>query len=494
MSSRPSPRLVAAIVAIFLTASCAQNPVTGKSDFVIVSEEQELRMGRAYDQQVKKDSPVYDNKNGDDPGLAAYVEGIGQKLARHSHRSALDYRFTLLDSPDVNAFALPGGFIYVTRGILAYLNSEAELAAVIGHEIGHVTARHSVRQISAEQGANVGLTIASLFIPGLRNQAVGNLSNIATGALLSGYGREHELEADRLGAEYLARTGYPTQAMINVIGVLKNQETFDAQLAREENRPPRAYHGLFASHPDNDTRLKEVVGEASRAASSGAVVSTGDNRDAFLSKLDGTVFADNASQGVLRGNTFFHPELGLVMRFAGDWRVQNRPDRLRAVAPGGEATIEVLLEKYVDGSLPQDVLKRKIDVDGEIDISPVNGHPAAIANVRGANVRAGSIYVSSGAQGKAFVLVGQARSAELFRRHLHAFNSTFQTMRAFAEVDRKDSQPLRIRIIRATAATRYAELAKSSPLGNRAQSQLRLLNAQYPAGEPVPGQKLKVIE
>ena len=487
-------RVAVACLVVILEASCAQNPVTGKSDFVIVSEEQELRMGRAYDQQVKKESPVYDHKNGNDPGLAAYVENLGQKLARQSHRAGLEYRFTVLDSPDVNAFALPGGFIYVTRGILAYLNSEAELAAVMGHEIGHVTARHSVRQISAEQGANVGLTIASIFLPGLRNQAAGNLTNIAAGALLSGYGREHELEADRLGAEYLARTGYPTQAMIKVIGVLKNQEAFDAQLAREENRPPRAYHGLFASHPDNDARLKEVVGEATRVASGGNVVSAGDNRDAFLSRLDGTVFADNAAQGVLRGNRFLHAELGLAMQFATDWRVQNLPDRLRATAPGGEATIEVLLETPLKGAPPQDLLKRRVAVDGDIDTAPVNGNPAAIANVRGANVRAGSVYLGNGDQAKAFVLVGQAKTAELFRRHLDTFNNTFKTMRAFADADRKDADPLRIRIITATATTRYADLAKKSPLGRHAESQLRLLNAHYPAGEPVSGQKLKVVE
>ena len=517
---RFAARSASGLLAVLLTASCAQNPVTGKTDFVVVSEEQELRMGRAYDQQIKKESPLYDHRPVDKktgsavnppglavsaPGLAAYVEGIGQRLARHSHRAGLEYRFTVLDSPEVNAFALPGGFIYVTRGILAYLNSEAELAAVLGHEIGHVTARHSVRQMSAEQGANIGLTIASIFVPGLRNQAAGNLTNLAAGALLSGYGREHELEADRLGAEYLARSGYSPQAMISVIGVLKNQETFDAHLAREENRPPRAYHGLFASHPDNDTRLQEVIAEAARAAATASTagravtaVSTDGNRDAFLAHLDGTVFADNLSQGVVRNNTFRHAELGLVMQFAPEWRVQNRPDRLRATAPGGEATLEVLLETPAKGAAPQDILRRKVAIDGEVDTAPVNGHPAAIANVRGANVRVGAIFLgdaaSSGAVVKAFVLVGQAKTAEQFRRHAAAFDSTFKSMRTFAAADRAAAEPLRMRIITATTATRYAELAKRSPLGRTAEAQLRLMNAQYPSGEPVTGQKLKVVE
>ena len=505
--------IAAALTAVLAVASCAQNPVTGKSDFVIVSEEQELRMGRAYDQQIKKENPLYDHKNDRDAGLAAYVEQLGTTLAKHSHRNHLEYRFAVQDSPEVNTFALPGGFVYVTRGILAYLNSEAELAAVMGHEIGHVTARHSVRQISAEQGANIGLTIASIFIPGLRNQAAGNLTNIAASALLSGYGREHELEADRLGAEYLARTGYPVQAMINVIGVLKNQETFDAQLAKEENRPPRVYHGLFASHPDNDARLKEVVAEAGRVvsastavnavtstgvASAGAIVNRGERRDAFLAKLDGVVFADNASQGVVRNNTFYHAELGLVMKFADGWRVLNRPDRLRAIAPGGEAFIDVLLETPpkggAGGMTPQDLLKRKVAVDGDVDVTPVNGHPAAIGNVHGANVRAGIVYLNQTEPQKAFALVGQAKTADALKRHLDAINATFKTMRAFADADRKLAEPLRIRIITAQTDTRYAELAKKSPLGRYAEAQLRLINAHYPTGEPTPGQKLKVIQ
>ena len=510
----------AALATVLTAASCAQNPVTGKSDFVVVSEEQELRMGRAYDQQIKKESPLYDHKNSDhkngsDAGLAAYVEQIGLTLAQHSHRANLVYRFAVQDSPEVNAFALPGGFIYVTRGILAYLNSEAELAAVMGHEIGHVTARHSVRQISAQQGASIGLTIASIFIPGLRNQAAGNLTNLAANALLSGYGREHELEADRLGAEYLARTGYPVQSMIKVIGVLKNQETFDAQLAQEENRPPRVYHGLFASHPENDARLKEVIAEAGRVvsastvvnavtntgvASAGAIVNRGERRDAFLAKLDGVVFADNTSQGVVRNNTFYHAELGLVMKFADGWRVLNRPDRLRAIAPGGEAFIDILIETPPQGTAgtaamaPQDRLKRKVAVDGEVDVTPVNGQPAAIGNVRGANVRAGIVYLNQTEPQKAFALVGQAKTADALKRHLDAINASFKTMRAFADADKKLAEPLRIRIITADAGTRYAELAKKSPLGRHAEAQLRLINAHYPTGEPTPGQKLKVIQ
>ncbi|MCG8325873.1 MAG: M48 family metalloprotease, partial [Thiotrichales bacterium] len=241
-----------------LTA-CATNPVTGAQDIVFMSEQQEISLGRKTHQEILAQYGVYD-----DPELQVYVQQIGERLARKSHRSNLIYRFTVLDSKEVNAFALPGGYIYITRGLMAYLNSEAELAAVLGHEIGHVTARHSVRQYSATQLANIGVALGSAFIPGLNNSAANQLTQLFGTALLRGYGREHELEADRLGAEYLAVTGYDPKAMLDVIGVLKSQEIFERQRARAEGREPRIYHGLFSTHPDNDRRRQEVVGHADK--------------------------------------------------------------------------------------------------------------------------------------------------------------------------------------------------------------------------------------
>src|SRR5258706_898970 len=269
-------RLLIAIAALALTltlANCAQNPVSGRANFVTMSEAQEVETGRQEDVKVRQEYRVYDDK-----ALQQYVNAVGQRLGKASHRPTLQYSYVVVDSLEINAFALPGGYIYITRGILAYLNSEAELAAVLGHEPGHVTARHSVQQMSAGTAASVGATLLGVFVPTLRNQAGDTAINLLGNALLSGYGREHELEADKLGAEYLYRTGYDPQAMIKVIGVLKNQELFDAEVAKSEGREPRSYHGVFASHPDADKRLQEVVGEAGRIpANTGRV-----NQEEFL--------------------------------------------------------------------------------------------------------------------------------------------------------------------------------------------------------------------
>ncbi|MEK7810337.1 MAG: M48 family metalloprotease, partial [Pseudomonadota bacterium] len=298
--------LFSAVLIALTLAGCAQNPVSGQQDFVMMSEAQEISLGRNADLDVRKQYKVYDH-----PALQKYVNEIGQQVAKRSHRPNLQYRFTVLDSPEINAFALPGGYVYITRGIMAYLNSEAELAAVLGHEVGHVTARHGVKQQSAAQATSIGISLASIFVPQLGTQLGQDISNLLGGALLSGYGRDHELEADRLGAQYLARTEYDPQAMIRVVGVLKNQELFDAEIAKQEGREPRRYHGTFATHPDNDTRLQQVVGEASHLT----VANPKENKIEYLQQTTGMVFNDSVEEGIVRNNQFMHRDLGITLKF-----------------------------------------------------------------------------------------------------------------------------------------------------------------------------------
>jgi predicted Zn-dependent protease len=207
------------------------------------------------------------------------VNGIGQALARKSHRNNIRYTFTVLDDPTVNAFALPGGYIYITTGLMAYLNSEAELAGVLGHEIGHVTARHGVQQ----QSASIASAILIDIIARKSGRDGKSLNQFGT-ALIRGYGREHELQADKLGAEYLARVGYQPQSMIDVVSVLKAQEEFDKLQARQEGRQAQAYHGVFSSHPSNDLRLQEVISAAKNIKSAGTRAT---NHDGYLKRING---------------------------------------------------------------------------------------------------------------------------------------------------------------------------------------------------------------
>jgi len=468
-----------------LLADCATNPVTGQANFVMISEEQEIAIGRQEDPKVTEEHGGFYNN----PALQRYVEEIGQRLARVSHRPDLKYFFRIVDSPEINAFALPGGYVYITRGILAYLNSEAEVAAVLGHEIGHVTARHSVQQISTAQGASIAATIASILVPGLQNQAAQSLLNVLGGALLSGYGREHELEADRLGAEYLARAGYDPQAMIRVVGVLKNQELFDAEVAKAEGRQPRAYHGVFASHPSADARLQQVVGEAGKFTQG----TFREEREPFLRQMDRVPFGDSPEQGFVRNGSFYHPKMGFALRFPAGWKLANRPDRVVAQSPQQDAIVELRLAGRAQGS-PTDVLRRILRLGVGSDVTPteINGLPAAIANtsIQGRPAHIAVVFLGP----QAYFLGAQARDARAMSTYRPAVTDAVRSFRPMSEVDRRLARPLTMRIITATPGMTYAKLAQGSPIGRFAQQTLRLINAQYPSGEPVAGQALKIVE
>ncbi|MDQ3187199.1 MAG: M48 family metalloprotease [Pseudomonadota bacterium] len=480
-------RLTIALGCVLLFAGCAVNPVTGNRNFTLMSEAEEMRTGTRAAAQVSKEYSIYDF-----PTLQSYVNEIGQKLAKKSHRVQLNFHFTVVDSPQINAFALPGGYIYVTRGILAYLNSEAELAAVLGHEIGHVTARHSVQQYSASTAANIGTLLLGIFVPQLGGQAAQGLMGLANNALLSGYGRSHELEADRLGAEYLARSGYDPQAMIKVISVLKNQELFDIEVAKQEGREPRRYHGIFATHPDNDTRLQEVVGEAKQYIIPGSI--TDDRRAEFLRQTEGMTFGDSAAQGIIRENTFQHKELGFTLSFPPRWRIRNQPDKVVAVSPEGDGMMQLSLIGSPQSS-PADLARQRfrLGFSDEIVSATSNGLPIAIVTSTtrdGKPFKAGVIYHEN----KAYVLAGGGTSPVAFDRHQSVISSAIASFRPLTDAEQKSIKAREVTTITATKGLSYAELAKNSPLGRNAEGYLRLLNGQYPDGEPISGQILKIVK
>ena len=294
MNRRLECALLAA--AVLLLAGCATNPVNGEQDFVLMSEEQEISLGRQYSAEISKEMPPYE-----DAALNALVQAVGEKLAAHSHRPDLIYRFTVVDSTQVNAFALPGGYIYITRGLLAYLNSEAELAAVLGHEIGHVTARHSVRQHST---ATVTGLLGAVLAASTGIQGVDTLTNLAGTAIVRGYGREHELEADRLGAEYLAKSGYDPQGMLEVVRVLKNQELFDQQVAQRGK--PRTECLAWPVLPPIRTTTRDSGKSSAPPNTCAFRMRHKPGHDSFLQALDGLTFGPGEDEGIVRDHHFYH--------------------------------------------------------------------------------------------------------------------------------------------------------------------------------------------
>lgn len=471
-----------ALLAPMLLAACSTNPVTGGQDFVMMSEKQELALGREYHKEILKQYKLYDH-----PELQSYVEEIGERLAAESHRKDLVFHFYLLDSPQVNAFATPGGYVYITRGIMAYMQEEAHLAGVVGHEIGHITARHGVRQHAQSQLAGLLGTAVAI---GTGSREAAQLSNVLGGAVVRGYGRNHELESDRLGAEYLAKTGYDPQEMLDVVGILKNQELADKARALAENREPRAYHGVFATHPRNDTRLQGVIRAADKFKT-GNVTRRDDGR--FLELTNGMTYGSSESQGVIRGNSFLHKKLDLYLTFPTGWIIDNRSDSVVARSPRGEQQIIMRMRDLNKRQSAEEFLTDNFKPFSEgrsIQTSEEQAY-AGKAVVETKNGGKEQVQVAAVYRGKkAFMLYSRGKTA----LPENEFFATVKSVRRLKGNEVKRAGATRIELTTARRGDTFAKLAKKSPnTGPYAEQELRLINGMFPNGEPAAGQVIKVL-
>jgi predicted Zn-dependent protease len=471
---------------LFCLSGCATNPVSGGSDFVLMSEEQEIALGRKYSAEIIKDMPLYE-----DPELAKRVQEIGEQVAANSHRPELIYRFAVLDSTDVNAFALPGGYIYITRGLLAYLNTEAELAAVLGHEIGHVTARHSVRQHSTATATGL---VAAVLGAASGIQGADSLANMVGTAIVRGYGREHELEADRLGAEYLAKTGYEPGAMLDTIGILKHQEEFEKMRAGKEDREPRTYHGLFASHPENDTRLQEAVKAAGTRKDSAA---TRINHEDFMQALEGLTFGDSEREGIIRDNRFYHKDLDFAVTFPEGWRIENQSDKIIARPASNDGLVQLNVTDRNKRISEQEFMLKRLRLENLQHGEAFTGHGltgyTAVASGKTPYGTRPVRYVVIYRDQKAYIFAGAAKDKKSPSAYDREVLATAESFHALEQDEKKLAREAKIHIIRASTGTHYRSLAALSPIANYPEEQLRMLNGQYPDGEPSPGQLIKIV-
>lgn len=470
---------------------CASNPVTGRPDLVFQSESGEIKRSKEVHPLIMQQfgGPYEDQR------LQTYVNEVGQRTAKAGHRPELEYHFMVLDSEDINAFTTGGGYVYITRGIMNYLNSEAELAAVLGHEVGHITARHPVRQQSKSALSNIGAAAVGIFTG---SADLAGLANYAGAALVSGYGRDQELEADRLGAEYLVKTGYSPEHMIDVVRLLKNQEMYELARAREEKRQPRVYHGVFATHPDNDQRLSEVV-KAAEKLKGGPTDNLDPGREKYLKTIEGLPMGPSRSQGVLKGNRFYHADLGMTVAFPSGWNVENQPQRVIAVSPQKDSVLQMQTQAPPPNTGPREFLSRVLarsnaDKGEAIEINGLQGYTAV---VRSANTDFGVVparYVVVYHNNLAYVFAGASKASSGTPKADVLFMSAVKTFRRLKQNEFALAEPYKIKTVRATETTRIADLAKNSPIPEYAEQQLRLLNDLYPNKEPQAGQLIKIVE
>jgi predicted Zn-dependent protease len=463
-------------LAALSAAGCAVNPVTGARQLMLVSESQEIAMGRDYDKEVVASIGLYP-----DTALQRWIQQFGARLAASSERPNLPWTFHVVDDPVVNAFALPGGFIFVTRGILAHLNSEAELAGVVGHEIGHVTARHSASQITKQQLAQVGLAVGALASPEFGRYT--GLAGQAVGVLFLKYSRDNERQADDLGLRYMRRVNYDPREMPHVFEMLTH-----VSQAQGGGRVPE----WLATHPDPENRRGRIEQEIAALPQDFTGVAV--NRDTYLRRLDGLVFGNNPREGYFKDNQFFHPELRFRLTFPPGWTTSNTKQAVSAVSPEQDALVEVSLAKQPTAdAAARAFLSQQGFTSGYPIRSSVGGLPAVSASFAAATesgtLRGTALFVEHG--GAVYRLLGYAPEARW-----PAVQATAErALQSFARLTDPAAlavQPQRLEIVRLDQRTTIEEMARKRPSPVPAAT-LALLNQVEPQTPLEPGRLVKWV-
>jgi len=478
----------ALLLPLLFISACSINPATGRPDLVMMSESAEIAKGKELHQKVLKSMPIYQ-----DDELTKYVDDIGQKVAKNSHRPNIKYTFTIIDAPDINAFALPGGYIYINRGLLAYLDSEAQLAAVLAHEVGHVTARHVVRQDTAKKGAGA-LTITSMIATG--SGIVGDVTNMWGAAAVKGYGREMELEADGFGAEYLVSSGYDPHAMVETIGVLKDHEKFSRYRAKAEGKKIKSYHGVFSTHPRNDVRLKEVIAKAGTLPDNQINLT---NKEQYREHTEGLVFGINYDATVqerpLEKGRYLHKKLGFSLLFPPEWQVNHTRQAIVAKPLDNSAEISLMVARVSAKQSPSNYLRsvlpnKKLTRSENFKQFGLIGHTAiASKDENKSGNRVAVIFQGS----RAYLLAGTVLQAQEGIDYDKLFLTSIRSFRP-ERTQPKKRKSKTLHYVKANDKTTIEGLAKHIKLGVYTEQHLRLINGLYPRKKVNAGEWIKIVK
>jgi predicted Zn-dependent protease len=472
--------LWAAVVILSLcVVQCTTDYVTGKRTFSLVSESQEIEMGKEADPQIVAEYGVYD-----DPGLQAYVNGIGQEIAAVSHRPNLKYTVRVVDSPIVNAFAVPGGYVYITRGILAHFNSEDELAGVMGHEIGHVVARHSAEQMSRAELAGLGLQLGSVVSETFAKYA--QYAGAGVGLLFLSFSRDQESEADLLGVEYSTTLGYNSHRMADFFKTLKTMQDQSGQ----------SLPGFLSTHPDpgdREARVDRLTDEWQAKVKYTPLKKT---RYDYLKHIEGIVYGDDPRQGFVEDGVFYHPDLGFQFPVPDKWVVRNSPGTVMVIEPDQAAfvqmtlaqseTVEAAADQFLEKSGATVVSRGRMTVHGR----------EAVAITSDLTSQEGTIRLLSYFVAKAphvYVFHGVTTPADVgkYERTLRSVAEGFQDVTDQSKLSR---QPDRLSIGKARRSTTVAQALRDLGARSNMIDELALLNGMSPDDRVEAGYWLKLVE
>lgn len=458
--------------------SCTKDYVTGKSTFNLMSESSEIALGQEADPQIVAEYGVYDDQQ-----LAAYVDGIGQNIARVSHRPNIKYTFRVVDSPIVNAFALPGGYVYFTRGILAHFNSEAELAGVMGHEIGHITARHGAEQQSKGQLAQLGLGLGSVLSEEFRQ--ISGAAQVGLSLLFLKFGRNQESESDRLGVEYSTKLGYDAREMAG----------FFRTIGRLSGESGQSIPNFLSTHPDPGDREVKVHQLAEEWQTKVPYTPKKLDRKDYLRLIDGIVYGEDPRQGFVENNVFYHPELRFQFPTPSGWTVVNSPSSVQMMNAEKNAMIEFSLGKgdnpkqaasnFVQGAQAQVVREQATRVHGmtahEVE-SQVQSQSGALQVLSYFIQKENLIYVFHG-----------YTTVALFRNHANTFKNVMTGFDQLRNQAALQKQPLRVRIERSERAGDLATVLRGLRMEEKMLKELAILNGMNLTDQVKRGDYIKVV-
>lgn len=492
------PRLRTAIACLaplflFSLSGCTVNPATGEKVFTGgMDSNQEISIGRQQHPQIIK---AFGGEYGS-PELRRYIDSIGQLLARTVERREFEYKFTVLNSGIVNAFALPGGYIYISRGLLALAENEAEVAGVLAHELGHINALHHGRRQGSQTIA--GLLIAGAGIAasaaGVGGNQIGQLGSAVAQSVLSSYSREHELESDSLALRYMTRAGYDPQAMVDFLKKMRAQSRLEA---KRMGRSPDTVDSTnyLATHPAPIERVRK----ASVLARQYSVAKPMLARDIYLRKIDGIIYGDDPEQGFVRGQTFIHPELRFRFEVPEGFRLFNSPEAVRAIGPDGAMIIFDSARKPSDGPVSYyltNVWGRGARLSG-LETIYIDGLESATATAR-VNTNAGARDARLLAIRKnlqtiyRFVFLTKPGQGERWSR---PFRRTSHSFRVLTELEASAIRPLRIRTYKVRRGDSVTRVARRMAGDDEfALDRFLVINGLSKNSRLRPGEMVKIIE
>lgn len=477
------------VLAFFLFSSCVRNPVTGKRDFMLMSKSQEIAMGKQSDPEIQSFFGVYD-----DDQLQKFIQQKGKAMAAISHRSDLPYEFKIVDSPVVNAFAVPGGYIYFTRGIMAHFNNEAEFAGVLGHEIGHITARHSAKQYSKAMLAQVGMVAGMVLSPEFRQFA--DLANTGVSLLFLKFGRDAENQADRLGVEYSTKIDYDAQEMAGFFQTLQRLQ---------EQSGGEAVPTFLSTHPHPGDRFNNVRELADKWQKKLNKTNLETDRDGYLKMIDGIVYGDDPRQGFVENNIFYHSVLKFQFPTPQGWAFQNTPAQVQMANKEGQAA---MVFRLAPGNSLREAAQQTLSANNLTAVESkevnVNGYSAlaivadqqpqqqqAQQQQQAPPIRALAYFIQDGQT--IYNFLGYAAQPE-FQQYYPTFNSVINNFRKLTDASKLNRKPDRVRIKPVAQTGTLQQAFQQLDIPTKQRQELALLNGMELNETVKKGTLVKVIE